>query len=503
EYVGDQDFGYDTLPGNSNAEGNTYDAFVTSKGSRTPVLYVGANDGMLHALNASTGAELFDYVPRGVYSNLTQLTDPGYGHQYFVDGSPQAVDAYVTIGGTTAWHTLLAGSTGAGGKDVFLLDVTDPTSFGASDVLWDYDGASRGDNNMGYTIGQPTIARMHDGNWYMIFSNGFGSSTGDAVLYMYNINTGNLLTFDTKKSSTTTPDGMAPPLPVDYDGDRITDAIYAGDLRGNLWKIDVSSTNPSQWDFALKSGSTAVPLFSATDSSGNVQPITERPQAALDNQGRVLVYFGTGTYFQVGDNTVPSNPPVQSFYGIIDNKSTSVSRSNLLQQSILAETTVNGASVRVTSNNSLPSGDSGWYMDLNYPSAQGERVVSTPIVHSGRIIFTTLIPEGDDCQYGGTSWLMELDASTGSRLSDSPFELNGDNLVNSKDLVTVTVNGQDITVAASGKQSTVGIIQTPGIISGGSLEYKYYSGSTGKVGETTESVPNDQHGRLSWRQLLP
>lgn len=514
DYVGDPDFGFSNLPGNSGLEGSTYAAFVTTNASRKAVLYVGANDGMLHAIDASNGEELFAYVPRGVYSNLSELTDPGYGHQYFVDGSPTEVDAYLS---DDTWHSLLAGSTGAGGRDVFVLDVTNPTSFSASDVLWDYDGATNSDANMGYSIGQPTIARMNDGDWYVIFGNGYNSPNNDALLYMYNLDTKKLITFDTKTGSSTAPNGMSSPLPVDTNSDRIADAVYAGDLQGNLWKIDVSSTNPSSWGFALQSGNgnnaTPAPLFKAHDDNNNVQPITDRPQAARDNLGRVMIYFGTGTYFQVGDNTVPSNPPVQSFYGIVDTGTGVVSTNQvtratdstnqLLKQTILAETTVNGNNIRVTSNNSMPSGDLGWYIDLNYPSAQGERVVSTAIVHSGRIIFTTVIPEGNDCDYGGNSWLMELDSSSGSRLTDSPFELNGDGKVNSGDYVTVTVNGQSITVPASGKESTVGIIQTPGIISAGELEYKYYSGSTGKIGETTESAPNSTTGRLSWQQLAP
>lgn len=532
DYVGNsEDYGFSSL----NPEGSSYSSFLTStKASRVPMLYVGANDGMLHALNANTGAEVFAYVPRGVYSNLSQLPDPGYGHHYFVDGSPQSVDTYFNSG----WHTLLAGSTGAGGRDVFLLDVTSPTSFTATNVLWDYDGvdgttsgASLPDNDLGYTIGQPTIARFHDGDWYMIFGNGYNSTNGDAVLYMYNINTKTLRKFDTKVgtsgvSGTGTPNGLSSPIPVDYNNDRITDAIYAGDLQGNLWKLDVSSSNSANWGFALKTGDSPsgnpVPLFQAHDDSGNLQPITERPQVGLDNTGRVMVYFGTGTYYQVGDNTVPSNPAIQSFYGIVDTqsgkvatnvvtRSTDPATNQLLQQTILSQQTVSGTPYRITSDNQMTSGQEGWYIDLYYKDASnnvtdpGERVVSEAVLSGGRIIFTTVIPEGDACQYGGTSWLMEMDSSTGSRLTnESPFDLDGNNKIDNSDLVTITnPDGTTSVVAVSGKQSNVGIIQTPGIISAGEIQYKYYSGSTGKIGETVESASSSQGGRLSWQQLLP
>lgn len=513
QYVGAEDFGFDTLPEGATIDTNgvpLYDDFVTSKSSRTAMLYVGANDGMLHAINSTNGKEIWAFVPRGVYSNLSALTDPTYTHQYYVDGSPESVDAY--FGSTTpAWHTLLAGGDGAGGREVYLLDVTNPTSMTASDVLYDYDGVSKGDNNMGYPLGQPTIARMNDGNWYMIWGNGYNSPNGHAVLYLYNINAGKLTTFDTGSGSTTNPNGMSAPAPADFGNDRITDAIYAGDLYGNMWKLDVSSNNPSQWGWAFGTKTAPGALFTAHDASGNAQPITVKPQVALNKNNAVTVMFGTGTYFQTSDNTVPSNPPVMSFYGIIDAGaqvagSSNTDRSELLQQSIVAQSTVNGNNFRVTTPYTISSTQKGWYMDFNYPTAQGERIVSDAVVDNGRIIFTTLIPQSAACQFGGTSWLMELDITSGSQLTESPLDVNGDGKVNNSDYVTVsytdpatnkTVNAS---VPVSGEQSTVGIIKTPGIISAGSLQYKYFSGSTGTIGSTVESNPTTG-GRLSWQQL--
>ena len=200
-YVGTQNFGFDT---SAMSEGSSYDTFLATKNSRTPMLYVGANDGMMHAINANTGAEVFDYVPRGVYSNLSALTDPLYVHQFYVDGSPSSVDAYIG----SAWKTLVVATTGAGAKEVFVLDVTNPLSETASNVLWDYDGvdgtqagyiepantsfsykSSSPDPDMGYTINEPTIVRMHDGDWYVLFGNGYNSTNQQAVIYLYNLNT--------------------------------------------------------------------------------------------------------------------------------------------------------------------------------------------------------------------------------------------------------------------------------------------------------------------------
>lgn len=509
QYVGTDNFGFDALPG---AEGGTYDDFVTNKKTRTPVLYVGANDGMLHAINANTGVEMFAYVPRGVYPILSALTDPLYTHQFYVDGSSTSVDAYISGG----WKSLLAGTTGAGAREVFLMDVSDPSSFSASSILWDYDGVTRSDNSLGYTLGQATITRMHDGYWYMVFGNGYNSPNQTAVLYLYNITTGALTKFDTGVGNTANPNGMAAPNPVVIStqtaDQRITDTIYAGDLQGNVWVLDVSSSNTANWKFkTYGNGATPTPLFKATDSNGNVQPITDQIQVAFNSAGKTMLYFGTGTYFLTSDNSVGSNPPVMSFYGLIDDGGNTaadqVSRSTLLQQFIVGTDTVNGTTFRITTSYPMTSSNQGWLLDLSYPSAQGERVVSDAVIDNGRIIFTTLTPQGNACSYGGTSWLMELNADNGGTLTgQSPFDVNGDGKINANDYVTVTytdpATNKSVTVSVpvSGKQSNVGIIKTPGIISAGNLEYKIYSGSNGSVGVTVESG-NPDTGRLSWQQL--
>ncbi|HET7176690.1 MAG TPA: PilC/PilY family type IV pilus protein [Gammaproteobacteria bacterium] len=518
-YVGAQDFGYSA---NTTAlpEGASYEAFVTTKAANTPMLYFGANDGMLHAVNANTGAEVFTYIPHGVYPNLSALTDPTYVHQFYVDGSPNAVDAY--FGSTPTWHTVLVGTTGAGARNVYALDVTNAATESGTNLIFDYDGAMAGDNSMGYTLGVATVARLHDGNWYVLWGNGYNSPNQTAVLYLYNLSTGAITTFDTKAGSSTSPNGMSTPAPIDFDGDKITDAIYAGDLLGNVWKLDVSSSNPSQWGWAFGTKTSPGALFTAHDANGNVQPITDRLQVGKNKNGQVVVYFGTGTYFLTSDNNVPSNPPVQSFYGIID-AGTQVAgapvagksytdRSELLQQFIVAQATPTSSSTvfRVTTAYSMTSSDQGWFMDLLSPpvpgTAVGERSVSDSVLDGGRIIFTTVIPQGNACQFGGTSWLMELDANSGAQLTVSPFDVNGDGNINNSDTLTVTytdpATNKTVTVAApvSGQQSTVGIIKTPAIIDAGNKQYKYFSGSTGKFQDVAESNPNSG-GRLSWQQL--
>ncbi|AEG00551.1 pilus assembly protein [Methylomonas methanica] len=564
----DRNFGFDVLP---STEGSDYLTFYNSsqRQARTPMVAIGGNDGMLHVFNANVtgtgnGNEIFAYVPHTILPNLAAFTSPAYTssgqHKYFVDGSPIATDAYFDADGDNDndWRTVLVETFGAGGKGLFALDVTflDPsddtyatpeTAFAASRVLWEINPASAPvssdlsdvltgsssnfrygfTNHLGNILGQASIVRMADGNFAAVFGNGYNSVNQKAVLYIVNIKTGAIIkSISTETGSTSTPNGLSTPITVDINGDRIVDAIYAGDLRGNLWKFDVSSSTPGNWDVAFKSGSTPQPLFIAKDSSNAVQPITAKPQAGLHPTSGILVYFGTGKFFETGDNTVPASPQTQTFYGIKDpcvkaagsntncgTSSPNATRATLVQQSILAEGTAGDFSVRVTSkNDSNVAGDptkKGWYMDLLTPPnvAAGERVVTQALLRNGRVIFVTMTPDNAKCSFGGTSWIMEIDALNGNRLNETPFDLTGDGLINSDDLVRLldtnndnVLNTSDASTSASGKKSKVGIVKTPGIVSAGSVEYKYTSGSSGSLESTTESAPLSG-GRLSWHQL--
>jgi type IV pilus assembly protein PilY1 len=537
-YVSAENYGYDKLPGN---EGATYEAFVSNNNSRRKMLYVGANDGMLHGFdgnitNLDSGKEIFAYVPNAVYNELLSLSKPNYSHNYSVDGSPRAGDVYYD----GAWHTILLGTTGAGGKAVFALDVTDPSNFNSSKVLWEISDtnsivaadlsidtiSSRGfARNLGYTIPQPSIARMQDGSWVAIVANGYDSVNNLAVLYIIDIKTGHLIkAIDTQAGNATNANGLSTPIIVDTNDDKKVDAIYAGDLLGNLWKFDVSSSSSSNWTVA----NNGAPLFIACSDSANCnatrQPITAKPQVGnvgLQQPDGVMVYFGTGKYFEDIDNTV-TNAQTQTFYGIWDSN-VIVAKSNLQQQSIIAEITSGGFNLRATTDNLVNySVSKGWYMNLLQPSATssiGERVVSAPLIRNGRLIFETLIPippsSTEICGVGseGTSWLMELDAITGKRLGTStglaPWDITDDGMINSDDLIILTINGSPLSIAPSGKQSTIGVAETPGVIKNGVLEYKYTSGTKeGEMEVTTESSggpgsgSGSDSGRKSWRQLF-
>ncbi|MBS3952934.1 MAG: hypothetical protein KGZ88_08300 [Methylomicrobium sp.] len=573
-FIGGTNFGYhllkpntDGTPTQESADYVTYRSSATYK-ARTPLVIVGANDGMLHAFNAKisgtgNGDEVFAYVPHTILNSLNALTEPAYTHKYFVDGPPIAADAYFDADNDNdkEWRTVAVGTLGAGGKGVFALDVTflDPgdntyqtaeTAFSADRVLWEINSSKTGFADLGFTMGQASIVRMANGEYAAIFGNGYNSTNHKAVLYIVNIKTGALITtdaIDTGAGNSTAKNGLSTPIAVDVNGDRVVDVIYAGDLLGNMWKFDVSNSDPSKWNIPFKStgkDAAALPLYQAKTAAGVSQPITAKPQVGKHPNSGVMVYFGTGKYFETGDHTVGTSPLVQTFYGIWDDcvkvagvtgncSSTfpNTTRSNLVAQTILLEGVFTAPTVeeegeeepeepgfnieqniRVTSNSTVDyATKKGWYMDLlspPTPTAKGERVVSQALLRGGRIIFATLIPDDNPCASGGTSWLMELDSLTGRRIAKSPFDLTGNNLINSEDLILLVLQDGVYSIgsttgdktAVSGIQSNVGIIKTPGVISAGDLEYKYTSGSTGVMEVTTESVSGTS-GRQSWRQL--
>jgi type IV pilus assembly protein PilY1 len=504
-------------------EGSAYSAFASSNATRTPMVYAGANDGMLHAFNANTGAEALAFIPKAVFSNLIELTKPSYTHKFFVDGTPTIGDAYYN----SAWHTVLVGSLNKGGKSVFALDVTNPGSFSETNATsifkWEYT-----DTELGFTYSRPAIVKMQNGVWAAVFGNGYNNTgTGRAYLYIVNLDTGALIRkIDTGVGSVATPNGLATPALVDLNGDYKVDYAYAGDLQGNMWKFNLTDTsNVSNWDVAYITSGTPYPLYTAADTTPSPagplrQPITSKPEVGRGPKGQgMIVLFGTGRFLEIGDK---SPTQTQTFYGIIDKNTGSqatdafTGRTALTQQTITHEqtytfTTPSGTTIniplRVTTQNALGgTTDRGWYMELlspNAPTFRGEMQVSDSVLRNGRIIFTTLIPDPNPCSPGGTSWLMEMEALSGSRLTESPFDNNRDGVFSDLDFVTLPDGTR---VPVSGMQSEVGIAQKPGILAGETAEYKYLSGTTANadgsnIQRAIENPGPGARGRQSWRQI--
>ena len=500
--AGNQSFGFAELPGE---EGSTYNNYVQEKSNRREVLYFGANDGMLHGVDASSepgqgGREVLAYVPNAVYDNLSYLTDTEYNHHFYVDGAPTVSDAWNAD--EEEWRTVLVGTTGAGGGGVFALDVTDPDSFDRHDVLWEFT-----DEDMHHSTSQPSVVRLADGRWVALFGNGYGEG---AHLYVVELFSGNLIEKITLVDGGE--NGLATPAPVSLRGQnrRIANTVYAGDMQGNMWRIDLGAMR-SEFGSGGGPNFTPDPLFTARGPGGEVQPITSRPALTLDPDGDIVILFGTGAFFRTSDAQVPANQnarDVQSFYGLRDTdngEEITGNRDNVLQQQeIIAEGNdfhPFDFDLRVTTGHE--AGERGWYLDLISPveGRQTERVVSRALVRGDRVIFVTMIPDDEPCGFGGESWLMEMQAFSGSRLDVTPFDLDGDGNFDEGDWVEVDIDGETVRVPVSGLRSEVGVIKTPGVVGAGDREHKYVSGSSGEIGELPDESTGSVGGRQSWQQL--
>jgi type IV pilus assembly protein PilY1 len=511
--------------------GTTYSAFVAARkiiaegGSRTPMIYAGGNDGMLHGFDATTGDEKIAYVPSVMYPNLSKLTGQSYAHKYFVDGTPMVND--VQISG--AWKTYLVGGLNWGGRAYYALDITDTSIFTEANastiVRWEFTNANDGD--LGYTLIQPTyapfkgsaqqIVKMHNGKWAVIVGNGYNSDSGKAALFIFFLDhTGSTWTAGTDfiklvADATGPNNGLSTPTPYDFDNDGLVDYIYAGDLQGNVWKFNVTSATPASWSVAFS----GVPLYVAKDASANRQPITTAvmvtPQTKAGTVGGAMVVFGTGKYLENSDTTSPYS--VQSLYGVWDKTATSTiaDRSSLVAQTVTGTVSVLNTTTNVTNNYRATSANTvdwtakrGWYMDFPSSATTGERIAFNPLLRNDRIVASTLIPSATPCLSGGSSWLMELDAITGARLGETPFDANGDGTFNSLDYIIDPTDSTKKIPAGGISPGEGGIITTPTVIKSKDnpkKEYKYASSSTGAVIKTEESVGGAQTGRIAWREL--
>lgn len=408
----------------------TYRAYVQSKKydpanntGRVPSVLVGANDGMVHAFDAratihpidvaagyAPGKELFAYVPRGVYANLASLTSSTYAasHKYYVDG--QVVEGDVHFGGGGSWRTVAVGSTGAGARNVFALDITNPKAFDASKVLWDITAVEEPD--LGYVIGTGTIGSIRDqnaantkGRWVFMTGNGYESANNRAVLLLFDMQSGSVIKrLDTLVGDATTPNGLGPATPV-YDGGRNIVAAYAGDKLGNMWRFAMSDTNPANW--------TIRKVFQALDPLNNPQPITTAPRVVLHPLGGFYVLFGTGKFFESGDQ---ADLQVQSVYGLWDRGGAgTIPKTGLggLAQFTLSNAAPGLRQLDVSALN-WSGNIGGWYFDLRVGAANGERIIASPIMVGGLLQVTSFAAtsQGDPCIPGGISYIYRLDLAS-------------------------------------------------------------------------------------------
>lgn len=481
---------------------DTYADFRAANQNRKPVVYVGANDGMLHAFSADSsdgGKELFAYIPEFLFSNeadrgLHYLTNPDYSHRFYVDLSPVVSDVYTQGAGSTAadWRTVLIGGARAGGQGIFALDVTDPTQISESSaanlLMWEFTSAD--DSRMGYITEPPTIGLARWGNneykWTAFFGNGYNSQTPATGLFMLDIEGGldgdwsdpgdyRFIAFDTSADAA----GLSPVRQLDLDGNRIIDRVYAGDLEGNIWAAEVQSNG--SWASVHGSTNNPAPLFTATDGT-NAQPITAAPMVVrnplvdpTNTDPGLLVLFGTGQYLTVDDT---SSTATQSFYGIIDDGTSNLDRDDLLSRTLSeSNITVEGQAYEVReSDGEVLDGENGWYVD--FTTEAGERIIQSPQVRGEYAFVNSTIPSDDPCSVGGSGWLMAfgLDGRTPDRVV---WPKLGDEFV--------------------GYKTEGGLPNRPGFLG----DFMFTTRSDNEILTDEVDVGGDQSslGRMSWQEL--
>jgi len=491
---------------------NSYYSYVSANQGRTPMIYIGANDGMLHGFNASTGNETFAFVPHAVWNNLVKLVNPYYNeqHWFYVDGSPSAGDVQFA---DNTWHTVLFGGESAGGNSIFALDVSSPSNFTseaavANSALWEFT-----DGNMGLSYSQPVPALTAAG-FAVVFGNGYNSPTGQPYLYFLNPQTGALITkinlcaaVAAGTCNAALANGLSSVTVVNTNGlpSQPSNVVYAGDLQGNLWRVDISNSNPSNWTVSV--------LFQARDSLGNPQPITVPPAVSLNPLAPQLtgtmVYFGTGQFLALSDLT---NTNVQSVYGVFDSgaaPATPLLRTNLQAQTLSAVPNVTNAAGQtvqlrqLSANPVLLPTKKGWLVDLLLDA--GERVVTQPTLFNGTLQVVSFQPNTSICTAGGQSWYMVFNYATGGATTLPQFDWNGGNSVTSADLY----NGATVAGLALGTAYSA----APKLITGVNGAMAYVTSGQGEIvtgplagtcngGSCIPGLANaDLKGRGSWVEV--
>lgn len=405
--------------------GTGYSTFAASVANRDGAVYVGSNDGMLHAFRASDGKELFAYIPRAVSEGLNLLTGPGYQHQPYVDGVPVVSEAQI---GST-WKTILASGMGGGANGIFALDVTSPASFGASNVLFEF--TDQDDSDMGNVLSQPRLVKMRmEGSgtpqykWFIAVGSGYNnykndgnySLTGRQALFLIGLDKAasdpwvlgtNYYKVMLPDPSSTIASGLANPGTVEGTAGEVL-YFYAGDLNGNVWKFNFAQgLSQTKANAAVKTvGGVPVPLAIAKDSGGTRQPITISPIISPGLAGGYMVVFGTGKFMEPSD---ADSAAVQTMYGIWDPNTVpltaaasdtdfQVDRTKLFQR-----TMVLGTTTTVTGSNTFAFGKTsgtyrGWYVDF---ANTRERIAVEGVSLPGSVVIPSIIPDGT-CSGDGT-----------------------------------------------------------------------------------------------------
>ena len=405
---------------------------------RRKMLYLGANDGLLHAFDARTGSEVFAYLPQALLHAAAAAASTHYSPGPLLDGG--AATAEVLASGR--WKTVLAAGMGGGAQGVFALDITDPARFAQDGALWEF--TDRDDRLMGNVRAPPSFARINMGGKegapayrdVAIVASGYNNHVNDgkdttapaaaAAIFLLALDKapgtpwllGNNYFrlkvpvasggggHETDEDADAMSHALGPPAVVP-GGDGALAYIYAGDLQGNIWRLDMAGGPP--W----KEGQGRKLVFVARDAQGRRQPVTQQPSVAYAPGGGYVLLFGTGKLVEAAD-TWPSAFLSQSFYAVHDDlreSSPTRSRADLEPRSLgeaVGGVRVDGAELRYTGSEAMR----GWYLDFLDTAQTGERSINSPVLAAGKVLFNTVLPGRDPCSKPATR-LYVLDVLNG------------------------------------------------------------------------------------------
>lgn len=464
----------------------TYTTYLTTKAANMNAnLVVNANDGFVNVINSASGTRRYAYMPSSVLPSLRLIADPAYingvSHKFLVDGQVGVYDLQFN----SAWKTVAIGGTGAGGKTFYALQLFDASAGNVLNALWEVSAPATANtanafNDLGYAYARPEVARLADGRWAAFIANGYGSNSGVAALYVLDVRDGSLIKKIVIDSSETT-NGLSS-VKLKVNSSNVVQAAYGGDLKGRLWKFDLSATTTDSWGVAFS----GKPLF--TTAGGTTQPITAQPLLADNSLGGKQVFFGTGKFNETADKT---NKDLQAFYSVwdADGGSGQLTVSSLQAQAVTGVFSGStGQFITTSQNDTTYPGEKGWYLPLVYNNVlTGERVINQASLVLGRIVFTTAsVDTTDPCASFGTGKLVELDAFSGKMLNYAVLDTNADGVVDSNDTIS------------SGVVFTGGIPTLNAIVNGATR--KIVNDSSGTVTTLVEKSGGGSR-RIMWRQI--
>lgn len=494
-----------------------YSEFRAANASRAGNVYIGTNDGMMHAFAADTGVERWAYIPSMVVPNLWRLADEQYAdrHTNFVNGSPVTTDictancanAYnaATPATNPVWKTILVAGLNGGGRGYYALDITNPNS---PSLLWEFTttagiGKTK-DNDLGYTFGQPVITQKADGTWVVVVTSGYNNGTdspqkvtpagstfvpnapagsGKGYLYVLNAGTGAIISkIDTGAGTAASPSGLAKIAGFNTEpaGNRAS-YFYGGDLLGNLWRFDINSSTSA----VIGTGSVLKFATLFSDTAGvSPQPITTTPVLGTI-LGKRVVFIGTGKYLEIPDL---STTQLQSQYAIKDDDETTTlvnPRNTLVKQFLLenpdatATRVASGAAGSITAANAVDfSTGRGWFVD--FPESR-ERVNIDAKLVLGTLLVPTIVPSATECSPGGSAWLNFFDFRTGASIVQSITSVRYDTPI--VGINVLFIDGKPVTEVVTATNPTPKI----------NKQVAYDDKSPGKFSGK----------RVLWRELIP